>query len=333
MEGFNGPELVLGSIYGVRHFSWRGGHGLSGVSHQFPWEAEENEAVCFATSGRKPKSWKRAKWCIETHGEDHNEEKMKAVSAWLGVAPLELEMACLEVDEWEDTHTPGDPACGCGFWAYYGEGLDSPYAGQNRIAGVIEGYGRTTLGTKGFRCEKAKIVALMVPLPAKPKEPEPKAEPYDQSTAFEDEYQHHKARWWSLRSHREVKDILRARATHTSTECEAGPVSHGRHDMLCYPRGQKDGFFGRTYRDYSEREQEVIRRQAAAPSITPKGGWSSTLLTQIFTSSLYPWASNQECVPVESVSALYPDVPIFHSMDDMLREFPTERPDFTENVA
>jgi hypothetical protein len=47
--------------------------------------------------------------------------------------------------------------CSCGFYAYYGE-QEHQYNGQ--IAGVIEGYGETLVGTQGFRSEKARILAL-----------------------------------------------------------------------------------------------------------------------------------------------------------------------------
>jgi hypothetical protein len=48
---------------------------------------------------------------------------------------------------------------GCGFWAYY---ASTGRAHTGQVTGVIEGYGKTTLGSKGFRCEKAKVVALAV---------------------------------------------------------------------------------------------------------------------------------------------------------------------------
>jgi len=52
--------------------------------------------------------------------------------------------------------------CGCGFWAYWepqSAGGD-PSAGPAPVLGVIQGYGRTLIGPKGFRCAKARIVAI-----------------------------------------------------------------------------------------------------------------------------------------------------------------------------
>lgn len=61
---------------------------------------------------------------------------------------------------------PGTGArCGCGFWAYW----DMTALAANRFAvtgrglpvlGVIAGYGRVLIGERGFRSEKAKIIAL-----------------------------------------------------------------------------------------------------------------------------------------------------------------------------
>lgn len=54
-----------------------------------------------------------------------------------------------------------DPGCGCGFWAYWDVEASFP-AGADywHVLGVIEGYGVTRIGTKGFRCQKARIVGL-----------------------------------------------------------------------------------------------------------------------------------------------------------------------------
>lgn len=51
--------------------------------------------------------------------------------------------------------------CGCGFWAYW-KADDAARHGQGYIVGVIEGYGRTRIGTKGFRCQKARILGITI---------------------------------------------------------------------------------------------------------------------------------------------------------------------------
>lgn len=56
-------------------------------------------------------------------------------------------------------HTMGE--CACGFYGYY-DGSDDYYK-DGYVSGVIEGYGEALIGTRGFRVEKARIVALMIP--------------------------------------------------------------------------------------------------------------------------------------------------------------------------
>lgn len=54
--------------------------------------------------------------------------------------------------------------CTCGFYAYYEE--CHQYRNNSTIEGVIEGFGRCVVGTRGFRCERAVIRALVRPEPA-----------------------------------------------------------------------------------------------------------------------------------------------------------------------
>jgi hypothetical protein len=71
-----------------------------------------------------------------------------------------------------DPGCPHDPAivphreCGCGFWGFWelqpnplGQGSRTP------VAGVIKGWGRTRCGPLGFRCQKARILAVTLPFP------------------------------------------------------------------------------------------------------------------------------------------------------------------------
>lgn len=54
---------------------------------------------------------------------------------------------------------PCEP-CGCGFWAYWHRAAAGEVHGEHLVIGVIEGYGGTLIGDLGFRCAKARIVAL-----------------------------------------------------------------------------------------------------------------------------------------------------------------------------
>ncbi len=67
------------------------------------------------------------------------------------------------------------PECGCGFWAYwalrYAWRCDYYWRGQ--VVGIIQGYGRTRIGTRGCRCGKARVLGLHL----RPADPDPDDEP------------------------------------------------------------------------------------------------------------------------------------------------------------
>lgn len=77
------------------------------------------------------------------------------------IQPLLFEPMGVTMETVRERH---EVACGCGFWAYW-----SPYDVRARqlfsdseiiVTGVVEGFGKIIQGTKGFRCQKLKILAL-----------------------------------------------------------------------------------------------------------------------------------------------------------------------------
>lgn len=62
-------------------------------------------------------------------------------------------------------HETPDENCKCGFYAYTDPNRPEsrPTAANEYVVGVVRGSGRTLIGTKGFRTEKAEIVALLDP--------------------------------------------------------------------------------------------------------------------------------------------------------------------------
>lgn len=137
MDGFQGarePDLALGEVYGLRWWNLtmdRARPVLRGANAMF-WNAGENVAECQCRSGF-------ASYVIT--GSD---------AGW-GRA-LKHEAPC-ECDD-----------CACGFWAYWTPQLAArpPVTGWHTpVLGVIKGWGLTTIGPKGFRCQKAQIVAVV----------------------------------------------------------------------------------------------------------------------------------------------------------------------------
>jgi hypothetical protein len=54
-----------------------------------------------------------------------------------------------------------DLECGCGFWAYWQLDPGRRWNGSLPVMGIIEGTGRVLIGEKGFRSQKARIIALV----------------------------------------------------------------------------------------------------------------------------------------------------------------------------
>lgn len=175
MSDFAGTEydFAAGSLKGLR--GWNMDHlgRLHGVTHQEVWRPGENVSVCKQAT-KVP--------CPQVN---HRDEARRASEA--GRAQVESkkrrkkresELTFIPDETWHFTFTvrqpcadptcvggeyhaaPSDhrfdPECQCGFWAYDEDG----FTPQGSVIGVIEGYGKTTVGTKGFRAEKARIVAL-----------------------------------------------------------------------------------------------------------------------------------------------------------------------------
>ena len=63
-------------------------------------------------------------------------------------------------------HRVPDPGCTCGFYAYTDQDslAKNSYDDGNSVFGLVKAHGLVTQGTKGFRAEKAEIVALTMPM-------------------------------------------------------------------------------------------------------------------------------------------------------------------------
>lgn len=124
-----GPALVLGSVRGRRSFGLAPDGRLTGLYYRQPWGPGENVASCHHDGG------------VVAELPGGGIAVQGAATRPIGTAH-------------------GLAGCTCGFYAYY---RADPYARSQRVSGVIEGYGRVVLGTKGFRAERARILALLLP--------------------------------------------------------------------------------------------------------------------------------------------------------------------------
>ncbi len=56
----------------------------------------------------------------------------------------------------------GQIGCTCGYYGYFDNG-HNPHHTKGNVLAVVEAYGVTTVGSRGFRAEKARIVGLIDP--------------------------------------------------------------------------------------------------------------------------------------------------------------------------
>lgn len=152
---FSGAEFdyAPGSIHGLRSWRMDAFGRLTGVTHKRIWTPGENTATCEAPPRRElcPKA---------SLGEVQMWEENKYALMWRTTPPRPKpcgkDLSCKDGYHTSVPSHDFDPGCSCGFWAYFEDG----FAEHGEVVGVIEGYGRTTIGTRGFRAEKARIVAF-----------------------------------------------------------------------------------------------------------------------------------------------------------------------------
>lgn len=77
----------------------------------------------------------------------------------LEIAEIDAQLDAMQPIKRAEGHGLDD--CEHGFYAYYENSNDYYEAG--RVSGVIEGYGEAILGTRGFKSQKARILALYIP--------------------------------------------------------------------------------------------------------------------------------------------------------------------------
>ena len=132
MSEFDGMEFGAGTVKGVRSFSVDGWGRLTGVNYPAPWKPGVNESECLERT-----------------------DYMAQLGMVIGVR--------VPNDALRRSGRPPHAltACRCGFYAYY-DGSDD-YKADARISAVVEGFGETLIGSRGFRSRKARILALCIP--------------------------------------------------------------------------------------------------------------------------------------------------------------------------
>lgn len=149
-DEFGGFGFALGQVRGARSFDVDKLGRLTGVTFKQVWRPGENTAEC--RKGDDTWSTTYANLYNAIYGTVPTTQYEKSNRWLLGSKPV--------LEEPKPTKHSMD-TCKCGFYGYYDGSND--YYQEGRVAAVVEGYGETIIGTRGFRAAKAKIVALRIP--------------------------------------------------------------------------------------------------------------------------------------------------------------------------
>lgn len=176
MQEFSGLDfdLAIGEVYGLR--VWRmddyGRLRARNLSTVGPWKPGINVAKCHAQT-------ESIAGIVDPSGKGCQPYNVTTRYGG-GRKTFVIEWSDGNCESYTDkdltfgatTHAVPDEKCQCGFYAYsdprHEEAATRPWIGPSStpgryILGIIRGTGRTLIGTKGFRCEKAEIVALLDP--------------------------------------------------------------------------------------------------------------------------------------------------------------------------
>lgn len=160
---FSGIDFATGVVTGVRSFKIDKLGRLTGINYPQVWKPGENLAECrkkdsatftFAMGGGYSLSYDALyRSILGTTWPSAVPTTRRGRKATPPPAPVAPDTSRLpEPDTLE--------SCQHGFYAYYDGSND--YHDQGEVTGVIEGYGEVLIGTRGFRCMKARIVALRI---------------------------------------------------------------------------------------------------------------------------------------------------------------------------
>lgn len=145
MSDFNDRLFCMGSLVGVRSFGVDALGRLVGPAQGGVFKPGDNEAGCNRAT-------------LPSHVAEEYRKAIQAMSYTIAGATgmgfptgYRIEGAPHEVASKE---------CHCGYYAYFDEG-GNPHHNEGNVLGLIEGYGVTTVGSRGFRSAKAKLVALI----------------------------------------------------------------------------------------------------------------------------------------------------------------------------
>jgi hypothetical protein len=152
-------EFAVGSLQGLRAWDVDEFGRLHGVTHREVWRPGGNVSVCkqtVKTPCPRPSITRGSRPAEPEHGR--KKKRRDTIDFEVRFTPSVPcgDPTCAGTYHYGPASHRFDPACQCGFWAYD----EASFTPQGEIVGVIDAYGKTTIGTKGFRAERASILAL-----------------------------------------------------------------------------------------------------------------------------------------------------------------------------
>lgn len=149
MSDFSDRRFVAGTIVGLRAFSTDSLGRLTGVVAKQVWTPGENFAECRYAD-------------VHPYGV-MTWPNMAGRGSWAagGYTFVIDEAPPPPPAEVKPPHDVASLKCECGFYAYFDGSNEYEARATQAVVGIIEGYGHVVAGSRGFRAEKARIVALV----------------------------------------------------------------------------------------------------------------------------------------------------------------------------
>lgn len=158
MSDFSDRQFHVGSLVGLRAFSVDSLGRLVGPTQGGIFTPGVNEAVCKTD----PYTTALAAQLVTLEARMYGLSQIEAGRRGRKRRQGELSSAAVApVEAVKPKHTLAGLGCKCGYYAYF-DGMND-YMHTGRIAAVVEGFGVYTIGTRGFRTSKARLVALIKP--------------------------------------------------------------------------------------------------------------------------------------------------------------------------
>lgn len=149
MSEFDGRPFVAGSLIGLRSFRVDSLGRLTGVRHPSVWRPGVNDAECQKGSGSG--GWYSISFASLLGGGGGG-----GGSVSVDLAPKSESVSLVKAPP----HRPGQLGCSCGYYAYFDRG-HNPHHEEGNLLALVEGYGTVTIGSRGFRAGKARVVGLI----------------------------------------------------------------------------------------------------------------------------------------------------------------------------